>query len=183
MTKQLDKLAGKNNIHTLLIGASNTQDGEAFFSTGANGNKFWGTLSKVNNSFDGSEETSKLISKGVFICDISADEEEEMKNDKKIKSTLLQLGFANIDELIKTQPNIETIAFIGQQAAKWFYIHFINKIQIQDDEHTYKENLFENGKQKWVFNQKVTCFILKNIEKGRGNEAKEWIEFWNRAFK
>ena len=50
------RAAGK--IHTLLIGTSKTQKGKKYFCKGANISKFWGTLSKVNNNFNGKEQTS-----------------------------------------------------------------------------------------------------------------------------
>lgn len=176
MSQQLDKLSKKDNIHTLLIGASNTPEGKAFFSFESNGNKFWELLSNMDNSFSGTAETSKLISKGVFIFDIAADEKDK---DDKTKSTLLQLGFAHIEELLKKQPSIKRIAFIGQQAAKWFFIHFINKIHFENKDHLDKENLFEEGKQKWVFDQTISCFILDYGSQQVQDDKKKWIEFWN----
>ena len=183
MTEQLDDLTGKTNIHTLLIGSSIIQKGEAFFYTGTNSSIFWGTLSEVNNDFDGTEQTSQLISKGVFLFDISATEDEE--KDGENKKTPLQQGFGDIEELLQAHPTIERIGFIGKQAAKLFYIHFIKNINIQGKGKLDKANLFEYGKQKWVFNYRtmeIICFILSNSEEQWKIESEDWIEFWNEAF-
>ena len=190
-----------SKIHTVLIGTSKSQkDEDKYFYEGANIKRFWGTLSKVNNNFKEEEtkgkkqtkeeeetkrkkQTKKLISTGVFFKDISSAKGEEEKRDKSIKAISLKKGFEELEELFRLHPDIQRIGFIGKQAAKWFFIRFIDKIKLHNGNLTYKEGLFKYGKQEWqiVFgNKEIECFVLTNT--ARQWDQKVWIEFWKDVF-
>lgn len=173
------------NTQTLLIGTSKTQKGKEYFCEGANISKFWGTLSKVNNNFNGKEQTSELISKGVLITDISSANGSEEKRDKEIKAISLKNGFKNLEFTINSNPEIVRIAFIGKQAAKWFFIRFIDRIKLLNKDLLFKVDLFEYGKQQWTVdfgNKEIICFVLRNTGRQWEKNPKDWIEFWQDIF-
>jgi hypothetical protein len=185
MMEQHGKPAGNENIHTLLIGTSKTQPGEKYFYSGANIGKFWGTLSNVSDDFKGSEETSKLKSKGIIFQDISSAEGGQEKKDKEIKAINLQNGFVKLEKQIIENPKIQRIAFIGKQAAQWFFIRFLDKINLIENDLIFKVDLFEYGKQEWKVNfgnKQIECYVLRNTGRQWEKDPEDWITFWNDVF-
>jgi len=171
--------------HTLLIGTSKTLDSNEYYG-GKNINRFWGTLKSINSTFSGQPQTSKLNNDRVLVTDISSALGGQEKKDKQIKAVSLQKGFEDIEDLLKSEKNIERIGFIGKQAAQWFFIRFIDKIDLKKvPKSCFKVDLFEYGKQSWTinFNNKtIYCYLLRNTSRQWKEEANEWREFWQETF-
>ncbi|HPS83140.1 MAG TPA: hypothetical protein PLA88_02410 [Bacteroidales bacterium] len=175
------------SYHTILIGTSKTVEGDEYFCKGRNVKLFWGTLNDVIKSdFSGKEaQTEKLSEKGVLITDISSEKGGVEKQDKQIKVSSIQDGFIELERKLLAQKELKRVAFIGKLAAKWFFIRFIDKIDLKNDESTYNSEFFHYGKQKWtlkVNNSDVTCYTLQNTGRQWDSSASEWKEFWKDVF-
>lgn len=177
-------------IHTILIGTSKTVDGKEYFCKGMNISKFWGTLAKVDSKFSSEVPmTSELKKRGVMFQDISSAHGGEEKRDKHIKVTSLKNGFKNFENTLEENKDIETIAFIGKRAARWFFIHFLDRISINDGD----LRILDKGDDDILFkyfeynftinfgNKEISCTVLPNT--GRQWNPKHWISFWEKILK
>jgi len=174
----------KKNIHTLLIGTSKTQIGDNYYVKGANITKFWGTLSKINNSFDGSEQTLKLLENGVLFNDVSSAKGGEEKKDKEIKAISVQEGFIKLESILNNN-NLKRIGFIGKKAAELFFVRFINNIDIKEKDILFNNIFDEYGEQKWslkINSNDVTCYVLRNTGRQWKKEPDDWFNFWKETF-
>ena len=171
------------NCHTIICGTSKSQEGKKYYYKGVNKSRFWGTLHKAGIfpiEITGEEaQTDKLEQKGILITDLSSAKGGEEEKDKKIKAESLKNGLIQLKEIIKSKKELIRIAFVGKQAAKWFFIYFIDCINFEKNagkKSVKKEITKKYGKLDWNLkmadNRIIEWYLLPNLQ--RQWKKKHW---------
>lgn len=85
-------------------------------------------MASINNNFKPDKpNTSQLNNCGILISDISDEKGGVETKDKHIKAKSLKNGFEKLKESIEAEEKFKRVAFIGKQAAKWFFIYFLTQ--------------------------------------------------------
>ncbi|QZX99384.1 uracil-DNA glycosylase family protein [Halobaculum rubrum] len=163
--------------HTFLCGSSKSKQQDAYYIY--HNNRFWGTLHEAGITEEQlpPEEYRRLGQEyGIYLTEIVDPAEYRVPKDSNIKPHQVQEGVETLDDRIDAQdPN--RIAFVGKNAATWFY-RYINDKELthsQASGHKTDRRNLSGLELDWDY-KGLDFFLLSNTHRHWDKEL--WLEFW-----
>ena len=110
--------------HTFVVGTSKSKDQDAYYIY--HNNRFWGTLHEagITDAQLKPEEYRRLGDEyGIYLTEIVDPDEYRVASDSDIKPHQVESGLETLTKGIASH-NPDRIAFVGKNAATWFYRYY-----------------------------------------------------------
>lgn len=166
--------------HTFICGSSKSKQQDAYYIY--HNNRFWGTLHEAGiTETQLAPEDYRQLGKeyGIYLTEIVDPAEYRVAKDSKIKPHQVEEGIETLVERIESHsPN--RIAFVGKNAATWFYRYINNKelTHSQASGHKTDRRNLSGLELDWDY-KSLNYFLLSNTHRHWNKEV--WMEFWNRC--
>lgn len=163
--------------HTFLCGTSKSREADAYYIY--HSNRFWGSLQEAGIT-DGQilpEDYCRLGSEyGIFLTEIVDPEEHRIGSDSEIEPWQVREGLSALEERIdEHQPN--RLAFVGKNAATWFYRHINGKEITHSQASGHKRDRRELGGPELEWDYKgLDYHLLSNTHRHWDEDT--WLRFW-----
>lgn len=163
--------------HTFLCGSAKSKRHDAYYIH--HNDRFWGRLRDVG--ITGSQikpvEYRRLGQDyGIYLTEIVDPAEYRVPQDSDIEPHQVQSGIENLDERIdEYDPN--RIAFVGKNAATWFY-RYVSEKEIthsQQSGHKMDRRNLEGLELEWDY-KGLDYFLLSNTHRHWDRDI--WMGFW-----
>jgi hypothetical protein len=166
--------------HTFVCGSSKSKEQDAYYIY--HNNRFWGTLHEVGLTDEqlSPEEYRRLGREyGIYLTEIVDPEEYRVAKDGDIEPHQVKEGLTALDNRIDAH-NSNRLAFVGKNAATWFYRYIEEKPITHSQASGHKNDRRNLGGLELDWDYKgLDYFLLSNTHRHWDREV--WIEFWNRC--
>lgn len=164
--------------HTFVCGTSKSKERDAYYIY--HNNRFWGSLHEAGLTDSQIEpEDYRRLGKeyGIYLTEVVDPDEYRVAKDSEIKPHQVESGMRNLIDKIQTRdPN--RIAFVGKNAATWFYRYAENKdiTHSQASGHSKDRRNLEGPKLDWEY-LGLDYYMLTNTHRHWDKEI--WMDFWD----
>lgn len=163
--------------HTFLCGSSKSKERDAYYIY--HNDRFWGTLLDAGIT-DGqiAPENYRRLGQdyGIYLTEIVDPDEYRVPKDSEIEAHQVREGMKTLDERIDAhEPN--RIAFVGKNAATWFY-RYINDKELthsQASGHKTDRRNLSGLELNWDY-KGLNYYLLSNTHRHWDREV--WLDFW-----
>lgn len=163
--------------HTFLCGTSKSKEADAYYIH--HNDRFWGTLQESGITEEQIRpENYRRLGKeyGIYLTEIVDPEEYRIANDSDIEPHQVRSGLQALMERISSH-NPDRIAFVGKNAATWFYRYNEEK-EITDSQstgHSRDRRALNIGELDWNYHG-LEYHLLTNTH--RQWDKQVWLNFW-----
>jgi len=166
--------------HTFICGTAKSKEQDAYYIY--HNNRFWGSLhdAGITDSQIEPEEYRQLGKQyGIYLTEVVDPEEHIVSQDSDIEPHQVRSGMENLVERIHSH-DPKRIAFVGKNAATWFYRYCKNKemTHSQASGHSTDRRNLNYGELNWDYFG-VDYFMLSNTHRHWDREM--WMDFWERC--
>lgn len=162
--------------HTFLCGSAKSREQDAYYIYHAD--RFWGTLHDVGITdvqIQPKDYRTLGDEYGIYLTEIVDPDEYRVASDSDIERHQVRSGIQRLEEKIETHdPN--RIAFVGKNAATWFYRHINGKKLTGSNASGHKTDRrkLEGPYLDWDYNG-LDFHLLSNTHRHWDREG--WIQF------
>lgn len=163
--------------HTFVCGTSKSKEEDAYYIH--HNDRFWGTLHKAGITDEQLVPASYRQlghEYGIYLTEIVDPGEYRVASDSDITADQVASGLETLHQRIdKHDPN--RIAFVGKNAATWFYRYHENKplTHSQASGHKRDRRNLSGFKLDWDY-LGLDCYLLSNTHRHWDQDT--WMEFW-----
>lgn len=164
--------------HTFLCGSSKSKQQDAYYIY--HNDRFWGTLREANitdTQLPPPEYRRLGREYGIYLTEIVNPDKYRVPKDSDIEPHQVQEGIRTLLERIELhEPN--RIAFVGKNAATWFYRYMENKeiTHSQASGHKSDRRSLQGLKLEWDYHG-IDYYLLSNTHRHWDSDI--WMDFWN----
>lgn len=166
--------------HTFVCGSSKSKQQDAYYIY--HNNRFWGTLREAGITDEQIEpEEYRQLGReyGMFLTEVVDPATYRVAKDSDIEPHQVRDGLQTLEKRIEEhEPN--RIAFVGKNAATWFY-RYINDKEItgsQASGHKTDRRELSGLELDWDY-KGIDYFLLSNTHRQWNKDV--WLEFWSRC--
>jgi len=168
--------------HAFLCGASKSKEADAYYIH--HNNRFWGTLhdAGITDTQIQPENYRRLGEQyGIYLTEIVDPDEYRVSSDSDIQPHQVESGLNTLMERIGTH-RPKRVAFVGKNAATWFYRYNEDKeiTDSQDPRHKSDRKNLGYGELGWNYNS-LEYYLLTNTH--RQWEEEVWRNSWKHCLK
>jgi G:T/U-mismatch repair DNA glycosylase len=163
--------------HTFLCGTSKSKEQDAYYIY--HNNRFWGTLQEAGiTELQLEPDEYRYLGKeyGIYLTEIVNPDDYRVAKDSEIEPYQVEEGLVALENRIdKHQPN--RIAFVGKNAATWFYRHKEEKeiTHSQASGHSSDRRALSGLQLDWDY-RGLDYYLLSNTHRHWDQDV--WLEFW-----
>lgn len=163
--------------HTFLCGTSKSRDEDAYYIY--HNDRFWGSLQEAGIADEQIEpEDYRRLGReyGIYLTEVVDPDEHRVGRDSEIEPWQVRGGLEALEERIdEHRPN--RLAFVGKNAATWFYRHINGKdiTHSQESGHKRDRRKLEGSELAWD-HKGLDYYLLSNTHRHWDRET--WLEFW-----
>ena len=163
--------------HTFVCGSSKSKQQDAYYIY--HNNRFWGTLREAGITDEQlSPENYRRLGNeyGIYLTEIVDPDSYRVAKDSDIEPHQVRDGLQTLEQRIDAH-NPNRIAFVGKNAATWFYRHINDKeiTHSQASGHKSDRRNLQGLKLDWEY-KGLDFYLLSNTHR-HWNKA-VWLEFW-----
>jgi len=163
--------------HTFLAGTSKSKEADAYYIF--HNNRFWGTLHETGITDDQIEpEDYRRLGReyGIYLTEIVDPDQYRVATDSDIEPHQVRDGLETLLDRIETHaPN--RLAFVGKNAATWFYRHMEGKeiTHSQAPGHKTNRRNLQGLELDWDY-LGLDYYLLSNTHRHWDKDV--WMDFW-----
>lgn len=163
--------------HTFVCGSSKSKQRDAYYIY--HNDRFWGTLREAgitDTQLAPSEYRRLGREYGIYLTEVVDPAEYRVPKDSEIEPYQLREGLRILVERIETyEPN--RIAFVGKNAARWFYRYMEGKeiTHSQASGHRRDRRSLEGLSLDWEY-LGIDYYLLSNTHRHWDEDV--WMDFW-----
>lgn len=164
--------------HTFICGTSKSKEKDAYYIY--HKDRFWGSIYEagITNEQIAPEDYRKLGQKyGIYLTEIVDPDEYRVKSDSDIQPHQVRTGMERLlDQIQAHEPN--RIAFVGKNAATWFYRFCENRELTHSQASGHKRDRRSIGEFKlgWDY-LGLDYYRLSNTHRHWNKDL--WLDFWD----
>jgi len=165
------------NYHTFVVGTSKSKEQDAYYIY--HNNRFWGTLHEagITDAQLKPEEYRRLGDEyGIYLTEIVDPDEYRVASDSDIEPHQVESGLETLTKGIASH-NPDRIAFVGKNAATWFYRYYTDKeiTHSQSPGHKNDRQNLQGVELDWNYFS-LDYFMLSNTHRHWDKDV--WMDFW-----
>lgn len=166
--------------HTFVCGSSKSKEQDAYYIY--HNNRFWGTLNEagITSAQIAPENYRQLGTEyGIYLTEIVDPDMYRVASDSDIEPQQIREGLEVLEQRIESH-NPNRIAFVGKNAATWFYRHINNKevTHSQFSGHKTDRKNLHGLELDWDYKD-IDYYLLSNTHRHWNKEV--WLDFWNQC--
>ncbi|TQQ79715.1 uracil-DNA glycosylase family protein [Halonotius roseus] len=163
--------------HTFVCGSSKSKQQDAYYIY--HNNRFWGTLEEAgitDTQLDPPEYRRLGREYGIYLTEIVDPSSYRVPKDSDIEPHQVREGVETLVERVETH-GAKRIAFVGKNAATWFYRHMENKeiTHSQASGHKNDRRRLEGLSLDWDYFG-IDYYLLSNTHRHWDKDV--WMDFW-----